>query len=96
MTLAWLTVYHPRSSHGGKDWMAVGTYTAPPPKLIGNFSATPGVPSTEVLIDHGELYASKVNAVPLCRNRRFPKLILTGFVLDCPGNASKDRDMETV
>ena len=48
-----------KSSIGGKDWMAVGTYAAGAPRELGNFSATPGVPAARALIDAGALYASK-------------------------------------
>ena len=44
-----------KSSHGGKDWMSVGSYVAGPPKTLGNFSAM----GAERLIDRGSFYASK-------------------------------------
>jgi beta-fructofuranosidase len=48
-----------KSSHGGKDWMMVGTYQAGAPRELGAFNSTPGVPYAEVLIDRGAFYASK-------------------------------------
>jgi hypothetical protein len=44
-----------KSSHGGKDWMVVGTYTAGLPRELGTFLPT----GKETMIDHGALYASK-------------------------------------
>ena len=44
-----------KASHGGKDWMKVGTYVAGVPKQLGSFTATPGVPFGDVLIDAGAL-----------------------------------------
>ena len=44
-----------KASHGGKDWMSVGTYVAGPPNTIGNFTML----GKEVIIDKGALYASK-------------------------------------
>jgi len=44
-----------KASHGGKDWMQVGTYTAGPPKTNGNWTAL----LPEVKIDAGNCYASK-------------------------------------
>ena len=49
-----------KSSHGGKDWMCVGSYSAGPPKVLGTFKPTSGVPNKEVIVDAGALYASKV------------------------------------
>ena len=48
-----------KSSHGGKDWMQVGTYTEGQPGTVGNWSATPGFSFDQVLIDAGNFYASK-------------------------------------
>jgi beta-fructofuranosidase len=56
-------------SHGGKDWMMVGTYVAGPPKQLGSFTATKGVPNTETLIDSGALYASKDMYDPVKQRR---------------------------
>ena len=44
-----------KASHGGKDWMQVGSYTAGPPKTNGNWTAL----LAEVKIDAGHCYASK-------------------------------------
>ena len=44
-----------KASHGGKDWMQVGTYVAGPPKSNGNWTAL----LPEVKIDAGNFYASK-------------------------------------
>jgi len=44
-----------KASHGGKDWMQVGTYTAGPPRSNGNWTAL----LDEVKIDAGNFYASK-------------------------------------
>jgi len=44
-----------KASHGGKDWMQVGTYIAGPPKTNGNWTAL----LPEVKIDAGNFYASK-------------------------------------
>eukprot|EP00911_Craspedida_sp_UC1_P000571 UC1_evm3s438 len=48
-----------KCSHGGKDWMNVGTYTPGAPKVLGKFEATPGVSKDEVVCDAGAMYASK-------------------------------------
>ena len=52
-----------KASHGGKDWMQVGTYTAGPPKVLGKWEDTTGVPRVDAIIDVGDLYASKVGRV---------------------------------
>jgi len=58
-----------KASHGGKDWMQVGTYTANGVKENGNWSQTPGVPMTEQLIDAVGLYASKDFWDPISNRR---------------------------
>lgn len=37
-----------KTSHGGKDWMVVGTYEAGPLTQLGTYNATPGVPHAQV------------------------------------------------
>jgi len=44
-----------KASHGGKDWMQLGSYVAGPPKSNGNWTAL----LPEVKIDAGSFYASK-------------------------------------
>ena len=44
-----------KASHGGKDWMVPGTYTAGLPRTDGNWTTT----AKEQLVDAGHLYASK-------------------------------------
>jgi len=44
-----------KASHGGKDWMQVGTYTAGPPRSNGNYTGL----LPEVILDAGNFYASK-------------------------------------
>jgi len=58
-----------KSSHGGQDWMNVGTYTPGKPKEVGDFSATPGVPHSETIIDADRLYASKDFYDPVKKRR---------------------------
>jgi len=58
-----------KSSHGGQDWMNVGTYTPGKPNEVGDFVATTGVPHNEVIIDADRLYASKDFYDPV-KNRR--------------------------
>ena len=54
-----------KASHGGQDWMQVGTYTSPTaPKTNGKW-----VGATEVLIDAGALYASKDFYDPVKKRR---------------------------
>ena len=45
-----------KASHGGKDWMQVGAYTAGPPRADGNWTA---LLKESQLIDAGSCYASK-------------------------------------
>ena len=54
-----------KSSHGGKDWMTVGSYVAGPPKQLGTFTAL----GPQVLIDHGAFYASKDFYDPVGKRR---------------------------
>jgi len=54
-----------KCSHGGKDWMQVGTYTAGPPKTNGNWTAV----LPEVKIDAGNSYASKDFYDPVKKRR---------------------------
>jgi len=60
-----------KASHGGKDWMCVGTYTEGSVKTTGNFTATPGIKAglTETNIDAGALYASKDFYDPVKKRR---------------------------
>ena len=44
-----------KASHGGKDWMQVGTYAAGPPRSNGNWTDA----RAEVIVDAGNFYASK-------------------------------------
>lgn len=48
-----------KSSHGGQDWMQVGTWVDGPVGSVGEWTATPGVDHTDYLIDAGAFYASK-------------------------------------
>lgn len=48
-----------KASHGGKDWMQVGSYTAGAPKVLGNWESTAGVPRVDAIVDVGDFYASK-------------------------------------
>jgi len=50
-----------KASHGGKDWMQVGTYVAGPPRTSGNWTA---LLKQEQLVDAGNYYASKDFADP--------------------------------
>ena len=54
-----------KCSHGGKDWMQVGTYIAGPPKTNGNWTAL--LPETK--IDSGNMYASKDFFDPVKKRR---------------------------
>jgi sucrose-6-phosphate hydrolase SacC (GH32 family) len=58
-----------KSSHGGQDWMNVGTYTPGKPNEVGNFTATAGVPHDEIIIDADRLYASKDFYDPVKKRR---------------------------
>ena len=54
-----------KTSHGGKDWMVVGTYAAGAPGRLGSFTAT----GDQVVIDRGAFYASKDFYDPVGRRR---------------------------
>jgi sucrose-6-phosphate hydrolase SacC (GH32 family) len=58
-----------KNSHGGKDWMQVGTYVAGAPKVLGTWKNTPGVPRVDACIDTGDLYASKDFYDPIGKRR---------------------------
>jgi beta-fructofuranosidase len=58
-----------KNSHGGKDWMQVGTYTAGAPKVLGKWADTAGVPRQDAIIDTGDLYASKDFYDPVGKRR---------------------------
>lgn len=42
-----------KSSHHGKDWVQIGTYTPGAAKTLGTFNATPGVPFVQSVVDMG-------------------------------------------
>ena len=54
-----------KTSCGG-DWWQLGTYSSPPPKVLGNFTPTPGWEDlwAQRRIDQGNFYASKDNEYP--------------------------------